>query len=104
MFQQILLTARCKYAEGRMFDVATTLTTQGDILYRDGSGLARLGAGTSGQALLTGEAGANQVGNVSSKILRGYNHTVSSNISTNSNSYQDTDLLHSHRQVLQMIF
>ena len=27
-------------------DVGTTLTTQGDILYRDGSGLARLAAGT----------------------------------------------------------
>lgn len=40
-------------------DVATTLTTQGDILYRDGSGLQRLGAGTSGQALLTGGTGAN---------------------------------------------
>jgi len=40
-------------------DVGTTLTTQGDILYRDGSGLQRLGAGTSGQALLTGGAGAN---------------------------------------------
>jgi len=40
-------------------DVATTLTTQGDILYRDGSGLQRLGAGTVGQALITGGAGAN---------------------------------------------
>ena len=30
-------------------DVGTTITTQGDILYRDGSGLQRLGAGTSGQ-------------------------------------------------------
>jgi hypothetical protein len=40
-------------------DVGTTITTQGDILYRDGSGLQRLGAGTSGQALLTGGAGAN---------------------------------------------
>ena len=40
-------------------DVATTLTTQGDILYRDGSGLQRLGAGTSGQALITGGTGAN---------------------------------------------
>ena len=26
-------------------DVGTTLTTQGDILYRDGSGLQRLAAG-----------------------------------------------------------
>ena len=40
-------------------DVGTTLTTQGDILYRDGSGLQRLAAGTNGQALLTGGAGAN---------------------------------------------
>jgi hypothetical protein len=30
-------------------DLTTTLTTQGDIVYRDGSGLQRLGAGTSGQ-------------------------------------------------------
>ena len=35
-------------------DVGTTITTQGDILYRDASGLARLGAGTSGQVLQTG--------------------------------------------------
>ena len=40
-------------------DVGTTLTTQGDILYRNGSGLQRLAAGTSGQALLTGGSGAN---------------------------------------------
>ncbi len=40
-------------------DIGTTITTQGDILYRDGSGLQRLAAGTNGQALLTGGAGAN---------------------------------------------
>lgn len=40
-------------------DLTTTLTTQGDILYRDGSGLARLGAGTAGQVLQTGGTGAN---------------------------------------------
>ena len=40
-------------------DVGTTLTTQGDLLYRDGSGLQRLGAGTSGQVLQTGGTGAN---------------------------------------------
>ena len=34
-------------------------TAQGDILYRDGSGLQRLGAGTAGQVLQTGGAGAN---------------------------------------------
>ena len=40
-------------------DLTTTLTTQGDLVYRDGSGLARLGAGTAGQVLQTGGAGAN---------------------------------------------
>jgi len=42
-------------------DLTTTLTTQGDIVYRDASGLARLGAGTSGQFLKTQGAGANPV-------------------------------------------
>ena len=32
-------------------DVGTTLTTQGDMLYRDGSGLQRLAKGTAGQVL-----------------------------------------------------
>ena len=40
-------------------DLTSTLTTQGDLIYRDGSGLQRLGAGTSGQALITGGTGAN---------------------------------------------
>jgi hypothetical protein len=40
-------------------DLTSTLTTQGDLLYRDGSGLVRLGAGTAGQVLQTGGAGAN---------------------------------------------
>ena len=35
-------------------DVGTTLTTQGDMLYRDGSGLQRLAKGTSGQILKQG--------------------------------------------------
>jgi|DEB0MinimDraft_4_1074332.scaffolds.fasta_scaffold08835_2 hypothetical protein len=37
----------------------SVLTTQGDVLYHDGSSLARLGAGTSGQVLQTGGTGAN---------------------------------------------
>ena len=40
-------------------DLTTTLTTQGDLVYRDGSGLQRLGAGTAGQVLQTGGTGAN---------------------------------------------
>ena len=42
-------------------DLTSTLTTQGDIVYRDGSGLQRLGAGTSGQFLKTQGSGANPV-------------------------------------------
>ena len=42
-------------------DIGTTLTTQGDLLYRDGSGLQRLAAGTSGQLLKTQGSGANPV-------------------------------------------
>ena len=64
-------------------DVGTTLTTQGDILYRDGSGLQRLGAGTSGQVLLTGGAGANPSwGTLSSDFVKiaGGNTTSSGTI------------------------
>jgi len=51
-------------------DLSTTLTTQGDIVYRDGSGLARLGAGTSGQFLKTQGTGANPTwGDVSGAFL-----------------------------------
>ncbi len=42
-------------------DVGTVITTQGDVLYRDGSGLQRLGAGSSGQFLKTQGTGANPV-------------------------------------------
>tara|TARA_R100000231_G_scaffold138429_1_gene116769 strand:+ start:450 stop:1256 length:807 start_codon:yes stop_codon:yes gene_type:complete len=42
-------------------DLTSTLTTQGDIVYRDGSGLARLGAGTNGYFLKTQGTSANPV-------------------------------------------
>jgi len=52
-------------------DLTTTLTTQGDLVYRDGSGLQRLGAGTAGQVLQTGGAGANPSwGSVSSDFVK----------------------------------
>jgi len=52
-------------------DLTTTLTTQGDIVYRDASGLARLGAGTSGQVLQTNGTGANPSwGSVSSDYVK----------------------------------
>ena len=38
--------------------VNSTRTAQGDIYYNNGSAIARLAAGTSGQALLTGGTGA----------------------------------------------
>ena len=60
-------------------DVGTTLTTQGDILYRDGRGLQRLGAGTAGQVLKTGGAGANPSwGTISSDYVL-LSHTSVSN-------------------------
>ena len=52
-------------------DLSTTLTTQGDLVYRDGSGLQRLGAGTAGQVLQTGGSGANPSwGTVSSDFVK----------------------------------
>jgi hypothetical protein len=58
-------------------DLTTTLTTQGDIVYRDASGLQRLGAGTSGQVLQTGGTGANPSwGTVSSSMVSAYAQTT----------------------------
>jgi hypothetical protein len=54
----------------------SVLTTQGDVLYHDGSSLARLAAGTSGQALLTGGTGANPSwGDVSVSMASAYAST-----------------------------
>jgi len=59
-------------------DLTTTLTTQGDLIYRDGSGLQRLGAGTSGQVLQTGGTGANPSwGTVSSDYVKLYEGDLS---------------------------
>jgi hypothetical protein len=71
-------------------DVGTTITTQGDILYRDGSGLQRLAAGTNGQFLKTQGSGANPVwGNVTSKIGQVVNMTKTDTTSINATSYTD---------------
>jgi hypothetical protein len=60
-------------------DLTSTLTTQGDIVYRDGSGLARLGYGTAGQVLQTGGSGANPSwGTVSSDYVKLISTTISS--------------------------
>jgi hypothetical protein len=64
-------------------DVASTLTTQGDILYRDGSGLQRLAKGTAGQALLmNASANAPEWGSGGKGVKHSY-HTNS----TRSTSY-----------------
>lgn len=52
-------TVRCIGVASASGVAAKALTTQGDILYRSASGLARLGPGTSGQVLRTQGAGAN---------------------------------------------
>ena len=52
-------------------DVGTTITTQGDILYRDGSGLQRLAKGTAGQALkMNSSANAPEWGTISSDFVK----------------------------------
>lgn len=52
-------------------DVGTTLTTQGDILYRDGSGLQRLAKGTAAQVLkMNSAANAPEWGNLSSDWVK----------------------------------
>jgi len=75
-------------------DLTTTLTTQGDIVYRDASGLARLGAGTAGEALITNGTGANPSwGSVAGgKVLQVVQGTMASSISTSANSWVDTGL------------
>ena len=71
-------------------NVGTTITTQGDILYRDGSGLARLGAGTSGQFLKTLGTGANPVwGDVTTAVLKVETfHNTTRGSYSGSSSYQ----------------
>lgn len=50
----------------------TALTTHGDLLFRDASGVARLAAGTSGQVLITKGAGYNPVWASASSVLWEY--------------------------------
>jgi len=75
-------------------DVGTTLTTQGDILYRDGSGLQRLAKGTAGQVLkINSGATAPEWGtDVGGKILQVQNMITQTNMSSTSSSYVLTAL------------
>ena len=74
-------------------DISTTLTTQGDILYRDGSGLRRLAKGTAGQALLMNSgANAPEWGTASSGKIIGIHYANFTGVTTNgasAYSYQD---------------
>jgi hypothetical protein len=64
-------------------DVGTVITTQGDLLFRDGSGLQRLGYGTSGQFLKTQGSGANPVwSDNSSDFVKLASHKVTGNSTT----------------------
>lgn len=75
-------------------DVGTVITTQGDILYRDASGLARLGAGTSGQFLKTLGTGANPAwGDVVGGIVQVVIATpTGSGVSTSSTTFVDSNM------------
>jgi hypothetical protein len=75
-------------------DLTTTLTTQGDIVYRDASGLQRLGAGTAGQALITNGTGANPSwGDAGGgKVLQVVQGTINSFVGINSTSFTSTGL------------
>jgi hypothetical protein len=82
-------------------DVGTTLTTQGDILYRDGSGLQRLGAGTSGQLLQTNGSGANPswVTADAGKTLQLTNAKQSTRVSLSSSGSETSLMSGTHTQV-----
>jgi len=89
-------------------DLTTTLTTQGDILYRDGSGLQRLGAGTSGQVLQTNGTGANPSwGSVSSDFVKLYDYTNfggSSVTSFDINGYFNDSLYRHYRVIISDVY
>jgi hypothetical protein len=56
---QILTTSGAGQASWATPTTTTALTTQGDMLYQDATGLQRLATGTAGQVLQSGGAGAN---------------------------------------------
>jgi hypothetical protein len=72
-------------------DLTTTLTTQGDLVYYNGSALARLGAGTAGQALITNGTGANPSwGSVAGgKVLQWTSTYITARYSSSSTSFAD---------------
>ena len=83
-------------------DVGTVITTQGDILYRDGSGLQSLAAGTAGNVLQTGGAGANPSwGSVSSDYVRIANVNVTTGTSISfDNIFSTSDGYQSYKAII----
>ena len=75
-------------------DVGTTITTQGDILYRDGSGLQRLAKGTAGQALkMNTAANAPEWGTISSDFVKlATGNMTGSSVSIDGHYTSDYDL------------
>jgi hypothetical protein len=78
-------------------DLTSTLTTQGDIIYRNASGLARLGAGTNGQVLTTAGASANPSWTtVSSDVVKLASVSTTSTHSTIDINGYFNDTIYSH--------
>ena len=74
-------------------DVGTVITTQGDILYRDGSGLQRLAKGTAGKALLmNSSANAPEWGDAGGGVLQTVFTQTDTMFSSTSDSYVATPL------------
>ena len=73
-------------------DVGTTITTQGDILYRDGSGLQRLAKPASNKMLQNTSGGVLSWESVSSDVVRLATDSFSSDVSsvTVDNVFSDT--------------
>ena len=76
-------------------DVGTTLTTQGDLLYRDGSGLQRLAKGTAGKALVmnSGATAPEWGAGGSVPIVETFNNTLSFFSTSSLGSYVDVTAL-----------
>ena len=96
--QAVTVTAYWSVLASTGTDVGATITTQGDILYRDGSGLQRLAKGTASQVLTmnsgaTAPEWAAAAGIVTSGGFSAgqnfYYHTFTNQTDTNSTSYID---------------
>ena len=81
-------------------DVGTVLTTQGDILYRDGSGLQRLPKGTANQVLkMNSGATAPEYGTLSSDFVKLGTVTASNSSTLEVNGFYD-DANYSHYKLV----